>query len=157
MAIPKNESQQQKPNLNEQDLSVLDKNHDLEERVIKDNLEKKDFDPTKDKLAWEFPEFFYKKNGETTAANPITKKHLEHEAIEEKLASAKQAQETGKKALKENTNTTKEQLVTLFPAIAPTDDTIKATNKEPKKESLKTSFLDKEPIDSIDNPEQYAA
>jgi len=148
-----------KPQLEgEKNLSnVIDQTSELEKQVIVDGkLDQKEFDPTKNKLAKDFPKLLPQAKGETTKANPILKKHRESGEIEAALEQANQAQEAGKEALAKNTANTKAELgKVLDPSISPTVDTVKTENEKPK-EGLKAKILDKETVASIDAPEQYA-
>ncbi len=133
MALPKNETRNTQPKLDE-NLSTVEENANWEKQVANGKLEQIEFDPTKNKLAKDYPELFSKNKGkETTKANPIIKKHPESGEIEDALASASQEQEAGKQKLEGNTRETKQRLVEVLPAIAPTVERVKAENEESKK------------------------
>ncbi len=152
------EVKQNQPKLDE-NLMAIEQNPQLEKQIAFDKtLDKKEFDPTKNRLAREHQTLFPKKVEDLI--NPIEQKHPEHEKIASELTKANEVQTKKLGDLDADTTKTKEQLIVLFPAIAPTVDTVKAENKEPTKpeESFKTAFLDKEKVsDSIEDPSQYAA
>jgi hypothetical protein len=125
--------------------SIVDENSQLEKKVANNDLRTAEYNPNEYNLISKHPGKFSKKAGETTKANPLLKKDLEHNKIETALVEATKAEEIGKNALATNTQKTQEEIMVIFPDAASTVDLVKADNEKPK-ESWKDATLDKEII-----------